>query len=98
MHVEQFLMDAIKLSALQFLDNEDRFTHVLSLPLRVSNQDSDEYALLVDKPIALDIEMGRSGKSHLRCIQAMLKELSTAGVYPDHLRTDGNSAWVVSIT
>lgn len=87
-------MDAVRMAVLDLVSPALLFRHVLSVPLKIS---ADEYALLVDQPVAMEAELGQLGRRHLACLVEELKHAASLNLHPDHLRTDGESVWVPTI-
>ena len=88
-----FHMDAVQLSALHRLPPEALFPDVLSMPLKVPTWGADEYALLVEWPVTVEVELGHFGNKHISCLFSRLENCPSVALRPIHLRTDGVSVW-----
>lgn len=93
MFSEPFLMDAVRLATIHLVSPSLLFSYVVSMPMKSSPESTDEYALLISEPVVLQVELGQIGERHRARLFQVLRQSAFAGLYPDHLRTDGDSVW-----
>ena len=91
----EFQMDAISMDLLATVDAALRFPYVLSNVWACPGSCGKSYALMIDAPVALEVEMGIIGQKHLACLAASMKSFCTKEQPQAHLRTDGETVWVL---
>ena len=98
MQSDTLMMDAVRLAVINLIPPSLLFRYVVSTPLKLSPEASDEFALLVNQPVALQVELGRVGRRHMDHLVNALKQAALENICIDHLRTDGDIVWVPAVT
>jgi hypothetical protein len=77
--------DATKLKAGEMLP------YVLPMPRRCPC--GDAWMILLDEPLALEVEVGSAGQTHLTLLQQAMQKNCSNHKEVNHLRTDGTRVW-----
>ena len=93
MPAHPLLMDAVRVDTLQELVPEELLPYVLYNPWSCPGWCEQNFALLINKPVELEITRGLLGRDHLKVLQIHMERLCTEETPCTHVRTDGVLAW-----
>jgi hypothetical protein len=91
--VDGLEVEAVLLTALPNARPDQIFCHVLSIP-KACPACGDLWALLLNKPLTLEVELGEVGTQHLALLEKAMVEECACEKSATHLRTDGKTVWL----
>jgi hypothetical protein len=84
------IVEAIRCQDLQKL-NSGMLPYVLSMPRTCPC--GEAWLILLDEPLALEVEMGSEGQIHLTMLRDAMQSNCSNHAAIAHIRTDGEKVW-----